>query len=138
MENGMFIPPIHWDDETFLRMVEPYLTTDLERHLFARLSRSAAYDAVYEEGEYDTYPHEDLVSTLKERDDRIGELEAEVERLGEDYAREYVKNEELEYEVQSLNGKIGELNDTIADKEADNDSLDRELTAVKNKLARYE
>ena len=49
-----------------------------------------------------------------------------------------MKNEELEYEVQSLNDKINELNDTIVDKEADNDSLDRELTAVKNKLAKYE
>lgn len=134
MEKNMYIPPIHWDNETFLRMVEPYLTNDLERNLFARLSRAAAYDEPFEEGEYDTYPHEDLVSTLKERDDKVEELEAEAETLREEYARECAKSEELENEVDSLKDRIEELENDLAELREAKEQADKDRESLDNDL----
>ena len=134
MKEGAFIPPVHWDDNVFLQMTEYAVTTELERHLWMRLSQAARYEEVFEMDDYSTYTAEDLESTLKERDDEIGELKAELERMGEDYAREYAKNEELEYKVEELEGQIEELKEKVSDLEYDNNYLDKELTVVRNKL----
>lgn len=127
MKEGAFIPPVHWDDNIFLQMVEPALTTELERHLWARLSQAVRYEEVFEMDDYSTYTAEDMESTLKERDNEIGELKVELERMGEDYARECVANEELECKVKELEDQIDELKQEIVDLYYDKHDLERRL-----------
>lgn len=134
MKEGAFIPPVHWDDNVFLQMVEPALTTELERHLWMRLSQAVRYEEVFDEGDYETYTAEDLASTIRERDDEIGGLKAELERMGEDYTCECEANEELEHKINELEDQIEELEEKVSDLESDNNYLDEELTVVRNKL----
>lgn len=127
MKEGAFIPPVHWDDNVFLQMTEYAVTTELERHLWMRLSQAARYEEVFEMDDYSTYTAEDLESTLKERDDEIGELKVELERMGEDYARAYVANEELEHKIKELEDQIEELKQETVDLHYDKYDLERRL-----------
>ena len=124
MKEGTYIPPAHWDNQTFCKLVEFNVTTPLEQAMFARLATACQYEVRFNEEDIYTYSREDLLAKVADQHEELVEQESHITDLALELHNNEDYIEELKSEVESLRSKLEELEAKYEELEADYEDLE--------------
>lgn len=124
MKEGAYIPPMHWDNQTFCKLVEFNVTTPLEQAMFARLATACQYEVRFDEEDIYTYSREDLLAKVEDQDEELDDAREHITGLALELHNNEDYIEELKSEVESLRSKLEELETKYEELETDYEDLE--------------